>query len=107
MMLKILNASSQQHFVQLLIQRVKESEWSNVPKNGHKASLYYFDLSGQKQIKIPPKDKGDYQPRFIFHQESKLDKKKDTDIVGDLWIWGSKRGACKDLDSNDDIHHSG
>jgi hypothetical protein len=54
MMLKMLNASSQQHFVQLLIQRVKEREWSNVPKNGDKASLYYFDLSGQKQIKIPP-----------------------------------------------------
>lgn len=73
----------------LIVSRVKESEWSNDPKKRPKASLYYVDLSGKEQVKItsPPKEKGDYQPRFLpsINKISWL-RKTETDIVGDLWI---------------------
>jgi hypothetical protein len=83
MMLKILNASSQQHFVQLLIQRVKESEWSNVPKNGHKASLYYFDLRGGKN-----KSKYPLKTKEIINRDSYSIKKVSWIKKGYRYSWG-------------------
>ncbi|WP_243293099.1 TolB domain-containing protein [Bacillus sp. FJAT-47783] len=71
----------------LIVSRVKESEWSNDPKKRPKPSLYNLDLSGQKQVEMtnPPKDKGDYQPKFLpsINKVSWI-RKTETDIEGDL-----------------------
>ena len=74
----------------LIVSRVKESDWSNDPKERPKPSLYYVSLASQKQLEIttPPKDKGDYDPQFLSSvmKITWLRKSDIAELKGDLWI---------------------
>lgn len=74
----------------LIVSRVQESEWSNDPMMRPKPSLYYLTLDGQKQLKIttPPKDEGDYQPKFLpsINKVTWLRKDDIATDKGDLWV---------------------
>ena len=72
---------------QIIVSRVKESEWSNDPAKRPEPSLYALDLSGQKQIKItsPPMGKGDYQPQYVpVANKITWIRKSDLTSNGDL-----------------------
>lgn len=72
---------------QVIVSRVKESEWSNDPAKRPEPSLYALDLSGQKQIKItfPPMGKGDYQPKYVpIANKITWIRKSDLTSKGDL-----------------------
>jgi hypothetical protein len=74
----------------LIVSRVKESEWSNDPKKRPNPSLFLIKIDEQiqPQISHPPKDFGDFQPRFIYSL-NKLTWVRKTDIADthtDLWI---------------------
>jgi hypothetical protein len=74
----------------LIVSRVKESDWSNDPKERPKPSLHYVSLSSQKQLEIttPPKNKGDYDPQFLnsVMKISWLRKSDIAELKGDLWL---------------------
>ncbi|NHM30106.1 TolB family protein [Neobacillus terrae] len=74
---------------QVIVSRVKESEWSNDPAKRPEPSLYALDLSGLNQIKItsPPKGKGDYQPQYLpVANKITWIRKSDLTTNGDLLI---------------------
>ncbi|QUW23542.1 TolB domain-containing protein [Sporosarcina sp. Marseille-Q4063] len=74
----------------LIVSRVKESDWSDEPKERPKPSLYYVSLASQKQLKIttPPKDKGDFDPQFLSSiMKITWHRKNDfVELKGDLWL---------------------
>ncbi|WP_238457961.1 TolB domain-containing protein [Alkalihalobacterium alkalinitrilicum] len=73
----------------LIVSRVQEREWSNDPSERPKPSLYHLNLNGKNQTKIttPPKNYGDYQPKFLTPiQKVTWIRKKETDFIGDLWM---------------------
>ncbi|MCH6265824.1 TolB family protein [Neobacillus citreus] len=74
----------------LYVSRVKESEWSNNPKQRPDPSLFFIKIgdSLQKQITFPPKDYGDYDPIYL-PAAGKITWLRYQDIAmttRDLWI---------------------
>lgn len=74
----------------LVVSRVEESEWSNDPKERPNPSLFLIKLNNvnQPQLTHPPKDFGDYRPRFIasINKLTWLRKMDIADSKTDLWI---------------------
>jgi hypothetical protein len=73
----------------IIVSRVPESAWFNDPQKRPKPSLYKIKINDLKQIKIttPPKGFGDYNPIYTvpLNKITWL-RKKETDLIGDLWI---------------------
>ncbi|MEH7009632.1 TolB domain-containing protein [Neobacillus niacini] len=72
----------------LMVSRVKESDWSNDPKDRPNPSLFMIKVLGQEQIQIthPPKGYGDYQPIASANKLTWIRKKEIADSKEDLWI---------------------
>lgn len=72
----------------LVVSRVKESDWSNDPKERPNPSLFLIKIGEQKQPQIshPPADYGDYHPRSIGGHLTWIRKKDIANSKEDLWV---------------------